>query len=128
MSESSIELVFGDKSITVDSSKIVVDSGGTKGTFSPSAIILEGNTTVIGNLGVTGGLSGATAGGGSATLKIQGNSEFNGNIQNNGGLTSTGTINGSTVEGSTVKSGGINLSSHRHTGVQTGGGTTGNPI
>lgn len=46
-----------------------------------------------------------------------------GNVTVQGNLTSTGTITGNTV----VTNSGIGLGTHKHTGVQTGSGTSGGP-
>lgn len=62
-------------------------------------------------------------------LTVTGNLQLGGNIVDDGGGTYTGDIHTSgTVTGDTdVVSGTIHLKTHRHTGVTTGGGTSGGP-
>jgi len=69
--------------------------------------------SVAGNLAVSGSISAA---GGGLSVDDSGNAEISGNL----------TIAGS-IEGDSVAAGGIDLATHTHTGVQTGGGTSGPP-
>jgi phage baseplate assembly protein V len=68
---------------------------------------------------------------GTATLTVTGNTTIttplltlNGDLQVNGDIDATGTITGDTE----VTTGSINLGTHVHTGVQTGGSNTGGPV
>lgn len=61
-------------------------------------------------------------------VQIDGNLQLSGLIQNLAGSGYTGNIiTSGNIEGGTVKQGTIVLGTHRHTGVQTGGGTSGGP-
>ena len=70
---------------------------------------VTGTLTVQGLLTYQGGMSGS--GGGAGTV-IQGQITHNGTMTNTGSITSNG----------------IDLSSHKHSGIQPGGGTTGVPV
>ena len=76
----------------------------------------QGDTTQIGNLTITGDIHVN-----GDTTQI-GNLTITGNIQVNGNITCTGNL---TVASATI--GGIDFSTHTHSGVEPGGGTTGGP-
>ena len=90
---------------------------------SPSCYLelMQDNTAV---LNATGGvtINGNTT--------INGNATINGDVTVNGNFSVVGgnsTMSGSLITQGDVVSGGISVQSHVHSGVQTGGGTTGQP-
>lgn len=89
-------------------------TGATKITLVSTAQveITAPAVSVSGNLTVAGSIS---AGGGTMTMA-------GGNINVDGNLTANGT-----VTGAIVKQGTVELGTHTHSGVQTGGGTSGPP-
>jgi len=88
----------------------------------------QGDRTQIGNLTITGDIqhTGNTNHDGDYTHQGNttqiGNLTITGNMQVNGNITCTGNL---TVASATI--GGIDFSTHTHSGVEPGGGTTGGP-
>lgn len=78
---------------------------------------ITAKTNVKGNIGQVGNYS------------MQGNQSITGSHTVNGNSTSYGnqTINGSVSATGDIKAGGISLKSHKHGGVDTGGGSTSGP-
>lgn len=108
-------------------------------------VILPSNGTAVltANGGVTVNVDGGvTVNANSGGATINGDTTINGNVQVNGSTAMTGnnTVGGSQlVQGSShstgafstdadVKAGNISLKSHKTSGVQTGGGTSGGPV
>ena len=77
---------------------------------APTVVIDSPETQMTGNLLVNGNISAGADGSGDVTI--------NGNIQLNGNMVATGEVTAA----------GIPLTTHKHTGVQTGSDNTGNPI
>lgn len=113
---------LGDSQILADRTKIELKIGATTLTLTAAGTTLEtpqlmvdaaqstftGNVLVQGALAYQGGLTGSGGSGASLT----GNLNVNGNVSNTGTLTNNGKNVGST---------------HTHSGVQTGAGTSGAP-
>lgn len=100
--------IGSDDTITIGGSCTVKVSGSC--TISASSITLDTpQTTVTGNMSIAGTLSQGTGSGGAAT--------FGGIVTAQGVITSN----------SDVTSNGISLTTHTHSGVQTGGGSTSGP-
>lgn len=87
-----------------------------KATITAPLIELTGNVTVSGTLAAAA-ISTVPGAGGSGKLQI------GGDIEASGKLTATGEISGSDI-----KAGTISLKTHKHSGVTTGGGTSGVPV
>lgn len=85
---------------------------GTTATVEAPIIQLNGNVTVSGTLAA-------------GAVTINGTGTITGDISVTGKITSTNDIVSS---GGEIIAGGKNLSSHTHSGVQTGGGTSGPPV
>jgi hypothetical protein len=115
-------VIGGNLSATVSGTTTVTSSGLAK-VIAPTVTLDTPTTNCTGNLNVTGttttgGLvSTGAAGGGGATITgavtVNGATTLNGNLATTGTLTNNGKSVGST---------------HTHSGVQTGGGTTGTPV
>lgn len=75
------------------------------------------NLKITSNVQIAGNLSVAAEGGGAANITMTGNITHTGNTNQTGSTTVTGE----------VTAGSIPLTTHKHTGVQTGAGNTGGP-
>lgn len=93
-------------------SKIVLDVGGTLVTITPGKVQID-----------------------SADVVVNGETVFNGSVTINGSNTVSGTVSaqgtvssaaGLSAPAATIN--GISFTTHRHSGVQTGGSTTGGPV
>ncbi len=110
--------------IDVTAPKISLTAASEVDVNAPVVNIAGAATTITGNLVVTGTITSGivTAAGlvvsGAGTIVSSGG----GGLSLTGALTVTGAITGTTVT-----AGGIGLSTHKHTGVQTGSGTSGGP-
>lgn len=89
-----------------DTGMELADKNGNSLVSSPTGWLFTGNVTFAG------------------ALVAQGNLELGGNITNEGG----GTYDGTFTTSGDVVAGNISLKTHRHNGVQIGGGTSGGPV
>lgn len=107
--------------ITVESGAELKATAASSASIEAPSIIAKATTsaeleaptiTLKGNVTVTGGLT-------AATIATSGG----------GAITSSGSMTiGGTITGGEVQVGAIKLSSHKHSGVQTGGGSSGTPV
>lgn len=92
--------------------KVVLDVGGTLVTITAGKVQVD-----------------------AGQMEFNGDSTFNGNVAINGNTTASGTVaaqgtvsSAASVSAPAATIGGINFGSHRHTGVDTGSGTSGGPV
>lgn len=106
--------VTAEDDINATSDANIKAKATVKATIEAPAIELKGNVTVLGTLAA-------------GTISATG-SHGDGKITSAANIETTGDVKAANVEATTeVKAGLIPLSSHKHTGVQTGGSTTGTP-
>lgn len=98
-----------------------VDAGGDITADAAGSVTVDsGGATTINASG------GATI---NATTTINGATTINGTLHVNGAVVFSGTLlAGGQITAPAVSIGGISFGTHRHTGVQTGGGTSGGPV
>lgn len=86
---------------SISAANIELINGGTSVSVTPG-----GEVNIVGNVNIKGNIT------------CTGTSTMDGNITCNGAITASDNVTG----------GGISLTGHRHSGVETGGGTTGTPV
>lgn len=86
---------------SISAENVELINGGTSVSVTP-----DGNVNIVGNVNIQGNIT------------CTGTSTMEGNITCNGAITVSDDVTG----------GGISLKTHRHGGVETGGGTTGTPV
>ena len=102
--------------ITLTPTETTVTIGTTRMTIDATGVTIDGNLTVHGLITGTAGFN--IAGGTGATMNITGDINQTGSISNTGGV----------ATGADVTAGSISLKTHKHGGVQTGGGQTSVPV
>lgn len=112
-----IDLVkFGDDAVlSYDAAAhemiINLPAGATITATADGGVTINGPVTINGETVING------------QTTVNGDVQVNGQVDVSGNIGSGGTVNAST----TVIGGGVNLKTHRHSGVTTGSGTTGTP-
>lgn len=110
--------------LTTSGFTLTVEPGG-KTTLTTSntvemtytAATMNGPLTVNGNVGINGTLGVQANGGGSTTVNITGQINLTGSMDATGNLSADGEVTAGTIP----------LTTHKHTGVTTGAGTSGGP-
>lgn len=100
--------VNGD--VELKAKKLDATLSGAGNITAPNGITITGNLTVVGNI-AAGGIAASASGGGDGKIISDANIETTGEIK-----------------AADVKAGTVSLLTHTHSGVTTGGGTSGPPI
>jgi hypothetical protein len=113
-----VQLVFGSTTLLLNGSEIQAVIGATTLLMNSSGFTLTGNTKVVGNLEVTG------------TTQLDQNAAILGALALTGSISSPGGTLTATVPiaATNFSAGSVDLKAHTHTGVTTGGGSTGGPV